>query len=481
MNYRGDWLYCADYQPGEVVKSGGDLFMALQQSAGKDPQDPLNAGYWKKLSGGEAVPDHNDLDGLQGGTELERFHLTQDTAEGAEGSGASAADPMAKTSDIIRDHNLMDNVQGGRLDKPGEKYHLSKDAAEAAEWARRPGKQNPFLTRDELPQFSRDVSPFHLAASLPPNMGMLYGAAYSDAGNGLFVAVGDNYAVHASKANPELWESDTGVPVGYWRGAAAGGLGIIVAVGLQGKVMWRDASSPDGIWTLCPDLGGDWAKVVYGNGMFVAAGEGAVMKSADGKTGWTLRAMEPGYGKDVTYDNGYFFVTGTSGVKRSVDAETWETLTLPVEATWRTIAAGGGGHVVVIGGKCVRSHNGGDSWRERPVPIGGWEESIYVDGFFAAIDGIDAVMVTEADRISWDRREMPNFAFRALAAGNGTIVGVGSRIAVARVIDVGAALSNANGPNGSNPFATMQDVADVKLEAVEEAVAEAKLYWEGVI
>jgi hypothetical protein len=106
---------------------------------------------------------------------------------------------------------------------------------------------------------------------------------------------------------------------------------------------------------------------------------------------------------------------------------------------------------------------------------------VYVSGFFISIDGIDASMITESDHIHWERRDMPNFAIRALAAGNDVIIGVGSRIVVARAIDVGAALTNANGPNGSNPFATTADVTDAKREAIDEAVSEAKLYWEGVI
>jgi hypothetical protein len=107
--------------------------------------------------------------------------------------------------------------------------------------------------------------------------------------------------------------------------------------------MWRDALTVDGAWTVNPILGGDWNDIVYGNGMFVAVGEGAIMKSADGKTGWMLKTIAPGYGKDIAYDNGYFYIIGNQGMKRSVDCETWEEMNLGVEATWRTISAGGGG------------------------------------------------------------------------------------------------------------------------------------------
>jgi hypothetical protein len=156
-------------------------------------------------------------------------------------------------------------------------------------------------------------------------------------------------------------------------------------------------------------------------------------------------------------------------------------LSLGVTATWRTITAGGSGSVAVLGGKCAVSHNNGGSWTEYPVPIGGWEESDYCDGFFIAIDGIDSNIITEAGVTNWERRQMPNFATRALSSGSGTVIAVGSRVMAARVIDIGAALINANGPNGSNPYATAADVTNAKLEAIDAAVADAKLYWGGVL
>jgi hypothetical protein len=150
-----------------------------------------------------------------------------------------------------------------------------------------------------MPILDLTISPF-VPASTPPGIGMLYGAAF---GGGIHLAVGDNCAIRADADDPEHWASDPNVPPGYWRGAAFGGLGIFAAVGMDGRSMWRNGA---GVWTLNPVLGIDWMKVVWGNGMFIAVADGAIMRSADGKT-WNLKVMPSGYGRDIAFDNGYFY------------------------------------------------------------------------------------------------------------------------------------------------------------------------------
>ena len=465
MNYRGDWIYCADYEAGDVVRSGGKTYLALQQSAGKDPQDPLNAGFWDSLSGGSSTtPDHNDLDGLQGGTEFERFHLTQNTAEAAEAADSpSAGNPFVTKNELPDGHNDLSGLQGGTQN---ERYHLSGNASEAAEFAKNPSRNNAFVTEEELPAFNRAISNF-LPAEIPEEAGMLYGAA---AGTDSFAAVGDRCAVRADGGDPLHWTLDANVPAGYWRDVAFGGLDVYAAVGMEGKSMWREE---EGDCTLNPTLGGDWKKVVWGNGLFVAVCDGMIMKSSDGKT-WSLRSLPSGYGRDIAFGNGYFYIVGQNGAKRSANAETWTDMDLGTLATWRTITAGGG-YVCVLGGKCVISGDGGIIFREYPIPIGGWEESCFVSGFLAATDGIDNVMTTEANSVDWDRKSIPNYAVRSLSAGNDIIIATGSRIMTARVNDTGAAIENANAPNATNPFATMQDV----MNAINQAIDEAALFWGG--
>ena len=91
MIYRGIWDFCSEYRLGEVVYYNGVMYLALQQSAGKYPDDPANTAYWRLIGGGGAAGEsiHNLLSGLQGGTELERFHLTRVAALAAEEGGGS--------------------------------------------------------------------------------------------------------------------------------------------------------------------------------------------------------------------------------------------------------------------------------------------------------------------------------------------------------------------------------------------------------
>jgi len=95
MFYRGDWKVCCEYNVGDVVQRAGALYMAMEQSAGMDPLDPLNAKYWK-LTFAPIVPPttkHNELEGLQGGDAAkdEFYHLTKDQAEAAVHLGVGGA------------------------------------------------------------------------------------------------------------------------------------------------------------------------------------------------------------------------------------------------------------------------------------------------------------------------------------------------------------------------------------------------------
>ena len=79
---------------------------------------------------------------------------------------------------------------------------------------------------------------------------------------------------------------------------------------------------------------------------------------------------------------------------------------------------------------------------------------------------------------------MPNFAIRDLSPGDDTIIAVGSKILVSRVVDTGAALHNANGPNSTNPFTTRQDLVSVShdvLAEVQTMIDDSRLTWGGTI
>jgi hypothetical protein len=57
MFFRGQWLFCATYDPGDVAARAGELWLAIRQSAGMDPADPASENYWKSLCRCGDCPD----------------------------------------------------------------------------------------------------------------------------------------------------------------------------------------------------------------------------------------------------------------------------------------------------------------------------------------------------------------------------------------------------------------------------------------
>ena len=69
MYFRGDFSLCQNYEAGDVVRHQGALYLAEEQSAGKDPLDPANVRYWRLIS-----PSGDD-----GGWDPEEmYYLTKD-------------------------------------------------------------------------------------------------------------------------------------------------------------------------------------------------------------------------------------------------------------------------------------------------------------------------------------------------------------------------------------------------------------------
>ena len=418
MNYRGDWKHCVEYDPGDVVRRAGSLYLALAQNAGMDPVDPLNGKYWCLVMApvaGSAL--HNTLGGLQGG-------------DGAK----------------------------------DEFYHLTKDQAEAALFARRPARGNPFLTKEDFPAFEKRVTEFRRVKK-PEGTGQLYGAAFGrPAGfeEGKFVAVGDNSCIVSLDA--ETWEKRE-IPKGFWRGVTFG-MGLYVAVGMDGHT----AASADGDgWTPCIAPDGDWNSITYGNGIFVAVADGQAMTSLDGRTQWSAKTVPEGYGRCVVFENGTFVSIGPKGVLLSVDGRNWTPRPIP-HGTWRAVAVGEG-KLVALSGKCAVSGDEGETWEQVPTPAGGWDALTYGAGFFVAVGGAAACMVSPADTIRWELRDVPNFVLSGAAFGKDTFVAVGSTILTAHVVDTAAALNAAHAPSGENFFVTAADMERFKASLLQEIVA----------
>jgi hypothetical protein len=455
---------CTSYEPGAVVLRYDDVYLALQQNAGKDPSDPLNSDYWADI-GDLAQIDHNTLAGLQGGTIDERYHVAKDIYDALMAANNPSDTNRFLTSEDQLPHNQLSGIDGYGT------YHLAKNEADAAHYATDPSALNPFVTRKEMPKI--DVADFRRVHGVPHDVGMLYDAAY---GNGLFIAVGEHTAIETRNPRGEWVEAAT--PKGNYRGICYG-LDKFVAVGLRGKAMWRSDQN-GGIWYEIGSMPmADWNKIAYGNGVYIAVADGKIATSPDGVNGWAIHTVAPGYGADIVFDNGIFTLVGLSGAATTTDGNTLTPHAVPV-GTYRTVTSHEG-KIVMLGGKCVVSEDGFATYEEVETPRGGWDVVERGGGFLVALGGGTACMISGVGKVEWEDREALNFAMLGLAFGKDMFVAVGDGVLVAGVVDVPAALRNANAPNGTNPFATIADVEEAKQEAIETAVEQASLYWGGVI
>jgi hypothetical protein len=222
----------------------------------------------------------------------------------------------------------------------------------------------------------------------------------------------------------------------------------------------------------------DWNKIAYGNGLYIAVSDGAgadgkVVVSSSPQSGWVIKTIPAGYGADICFDNGIFALVGRSGALITADGENFTAKNLPA-ATYRTVASHEG-RIVALGGKCIVSTDGLDTWEEIEVPRGGWDALEFGGGFFAAVGGGSAYMVAAAEAggfsvpLVWDEREKLNYALLGVAFGADVFVGVGDGIQVAGIIDVRAALAAAESPSASNPFMTAADCENISADAAAEA------------
>ncbi|MBQ7263780.1 MAG: exo-alpha-sialidase [Synergistaceae bacterium] len=423
MYWRGDWDFCPEFMPGDVVRRNGGFYLALKQNAGLDPIDPLNAAYWQTLGGPlpPVVTEHKDLGGLQGGDAAALEH-----------------------------------------------FHLSAAQWEAAVHASAPGAGNPFLTEADLPYLDKRVTPFDLAAK-PDGTETLYAVTWTGTA---FVAVGDGKV--AVSPDGKAWTAHD-APHGSWRGVAHGA-GTLAAVGLGAAAMWSDDGGMT--WTPSPAPDGDWSAVAHGNGMFVAVSDGKVMRSFDGRTAWTEKAVPPGHGEDVAFGDGTFVAIGPTGAMTSDDGLTWTEVAGP-KATWRCVDWGDGTWAA-LGGKCMSSTDGGLTWDASDLPSGGWDAVKSGGGFFVAVGNGAQAIVSLTGHLHWAQGPVPNFLWRGLAFGADTFVGVGSGIMLAKVVDVAAALNAARAPSAADPFATLSDVSEsaADLEARMNVHIEGRLAQE---
>lgn len=216
--------------------------------------------------------------------------------------------------------------------------------------------------------------------------------------------------------------------------AIAYGNGTYVAVGEGGVIKtsadgenWRETTVPNRAYT----------DVAYGNGVFAAVGDkGAIIVSENGSD-WSHSASGvTAQLEGIIYQDGKFTAVGLGGaVTTSTDGVTWTSQTSSTSKNLGQLTYGNGLYVAA-GSDAMLTSGDGVIWTERAVATNG--ESLvsvsYGDGMFVAVGGYyfgggSGVVMTSVDGIAWTTRESGDATayIEDVAYGNGKFMAVGKR------------------------------------------------------
>jgi len=222
-----------------------------------------------------------------------------------------------------------------------------------------------------------------------------------------------------------------------------------VAVGSGDKAAYSD----DGInWSSesMPVMprSANWYSVCYGDGKFVAVGNGpnniATDKAAYFKNGkWietTLKTSAKWY--SVCYGNGKFVAVAGKPINKaaySTDGINWNSADMPSSANWVSVCYGGGMFIAVsTGGDKTAYSTNGTNWTQASMPASGnWRSVCYGNGKFVAVSfgGIStafydlpmAMAAYSTNGTSWTFSAVnANEYWESVCYGNGRFVAVSS-------------------------------------------------------
>lgn len=190
---------------------------------------------------------------------------------------------------------------------------------------------------------------------------------------GAFVAAGGNGLRVRSTDGGATWIDDAGYQPTHYRSVAGGG-GVVVAVGHSydgggpgGANVGVITSTADGVtWTERRRAGATFGTVAYGNGAFVAVGEGGlVATSPDGAT-WTDRTVGSG-GGGVIFTGAEFVLSRGATIYTSPDGATWT----PASNAGRAVIGHFGGAYLAAGWPLTVSRSTDlTTWTQVWAPMG---------------------------------------------------------------------------------------------------------------
>ena len=167
--------------------------------------------------------------------------------------------------------------------------------------------------------------------------------------NGKFVAMG--YGVAACSTDGIIWQENTSAPSQNWKSVAYGN-GRFVAVANTGYAFY----SEDGLnWTKSEEITGEtsFSSITYGKDLFVVMSNGNSNQAAYSTDGinWNASTLPMTAGwKSVAYGNGGFVAVGNGGfdfnketissntAAYSTDGINWNASTLPSSAEWSVVS-----------------------------------------------------------------------------------------------------------------------------------------------
>ena len=172
-------------------------------------------------------------------------------------------------------------------------------------------------------------------------------------------------------------------------------------------VAWTSGSVP---------LDASWNDIAFGNGVFVATGQGVTgLYSSDAVNWQTMTLHAGGFNGAVEFGTDAFVVVGddASFCGRSTDGINWSSVDLPNYGVWKDIAYGNGTFVIVRDSSttCAYSKDEGQTWLEAALPADtSWSSITYgQNGFIAIAEGTNAGATSE-DGVTWTDITLPSVA-----------------------------------------------------------------------
>ncbi|MGO4547582.1 cadherin-like beta sandwich domain-containing protein [Paenibacillus sp. 2TAB23] len=173
---------------------------------------------------------------------------------------------------------------------------------------------------------------------------------------------------------------------------------------------------------------GDLWAIAYGNGMYVAVGEGGAIKTSSDGENWTGTTVTPQWSySDVAYGNGLFVAVGDKGsIINSENGSSWSPADSDVTDYLVGVIYQDGKFTAVGGNGAVTTSTDGVAWTSQSSGTSrNMGQIAYGNGLYVAVSS-DAIL-TSSDGITWSEQvlEMDGASIVSVSYGKGMFVAVG--------------------------------------------------------